>query len=75
MSLATTNYVIAKVIMNFVVNFGCCTFVTILLVVWSTNDDGSALTEALTSKASSNLLNDDTYQCICASNCVIHPDK
>ena len=30
---------------------------------------------ALTYKASSNLLNDDTYQCVCAGNCVIHPDK
>ena len=32
-------------------------FATILLVVWSANGDCSALT----SKASSNLLNDDTY--------------
>ena len=24
---------------------------------------------------SSNLLNDDTYRCVCAENCVIHPDK
>ena len=68
MSLATTNYVIAKLLMNFVVNFGCYTFVTILLIVWSANDDG-------TSKASSNLLNDDIYLCVCASNCVIHSDK
>ena len=44
----------------------------ILLVVWSANGDGSS---ALTSKASSNLLNDDTYRCACAGNCVIHPDK
>ena len=29
----------------------------------------------LLSETSSNLLNDDTYQCICADNCVIHPDK
>ena len=28
-----------------------------------------------TSKASSNLLNDDTYRCIFASYCVIRPDK
>ena len=40
-----------------------------LLVIWSANGDGSALT----SKASSNLLNDDTYRFICAGNCVIHP--
>ena len=38
----------------------------ILLVVWSANGDGSALT----SKASSNLLNDDTYRFVCAGNCV-----
>ena len=42
-------------------------FATILLVVWSANGDGSALT----SEASSNLLNDDTYRCVCASNCAI----
>ena len=28
-----------------------------------------------TSKAISNLLNDNTYRCICAGNCVIYPDK
>ena len=39
--------------------------------VRSANGDGSALT----SKATSNLINDDTYQFICAGNCVIHPDK
>ena len=44
----------------------------ILLVVWSANGDTSALTN---SKASSSLLNDDTYRCVCAGNCVIHPDK
>ena len=37
-----------------------------MLVVWSANGDGSALT----SKASSNLLNDDTYRCVCVGNCV-----
>ena len=42
-------------------------FATILLVVWSANGGGSALT---TSKASSNLLNDDTYRCVCVGNCV-----
>ena len=47
-------------------------FAMILLVVWSAIGDGSALT---TSKASSNLLNDDTYQLICEGNCIIHPDK
>ena len=41
----------------------------ILLFVWSANGDGSALT----AKASSNLLNDDTYQCVCMGICVIHP--
>ena len=46
-------------------------FAIILFVVWSANDDGSALT----SEASSNILNDDAYLCICAGNCVIHPDK
>ena len=40
-----------------------------LLVIWSANGDGSALT----AKVSSNLLNDDTYRFICAGNCVIHP--
>ena len=30
---------------------------------------------ALTSEASSNLLNHDIYQYNCAGNCVIHPDK
>ena len=48
----------------------------ILFVVWSANSDGSA---ALTSKASSNLLNDgtyhSTYRCVCAGNCVVHSDK
>ena len=34
----------------------------ILLVVWYANGDGSALS----SKACSNLLNDDTYRCVCA---------
>ena len=33
---------------------------TILLVVWSANSDGSALTSMASSKV--NLLNDDTYQ-------------
>ena len=33
--------------------------------------DGSALT----SKVSSNLLNDDAYQCVCAGNCVFHLDE
>ena len=47
-------------------------FAMILLVVWSAIGDGSALT---TTKTSSNLLNDDTYRCVCAGNCVIHPDK
>ena len=46
-------------------------FAMILLVVWSVNGDGSALT----SKATSNLLNDETYRCFCARNGVIHPDK
>ena len=36
----------------------------ILLVIWFANGDGSALT----SKASSNLLNDDTYRCVCAGS-------
>ena len=44
-------------------------FQTILIVVWSANCDGSALT---TSKASSNLLNDDTYRCFCAGT-LCHP--
>ena len=35
----------------------------ILLVFRSANSDGGS---ALTSKASSNLLNYDTYQCVCA---------
>ena len=39
-------------------------FATILLVVWSVTSDGSALT----CKASSNVLYDDTYRC----GCVIH---
>ena len=30
---------------------------------------------ALTSNAVSNLLNDDTYRCVCVGNCVIHPEK
>ena len=42
-------------------------FATILLVVWSANGYGSALT----SKTSSNLLNDNTHRCVCAGNCVI----
>ena len=46
-------------------------FATILLIVWSAHGNGSALT----SKDSSNLLNDDTYRCVCVGNCVIHPDK
>ena len=41
--------------------------VCILLVVWSAYGDGSI---RITSKASSNLLNDDTYQCVCSGNCV-----
>ena len=40
-------------------------FAKILLVLWYANSDCSALT---TSKASFNLLNDDTYRCICASH-------
>ena len=40
----------------------------ILLVIWFANGDGSALT----SKASSNLLNDDTYRCVCAGS---HPGQ
>ena len=43
-------------------------FKMILLVVWSANGNGSALT----AKANSNLLNDDTYRRVCA---VTHPDK
>ena len=39
-------------------------FTKILLVVWSANCDGSALT-------TSNLLNGDTYQYVCAGTCVI----
>ena len=46
------------------------TFAMILLVVWYTNGDDSALTSKV-----SNLLNDDTYRCVCAGNCVIDPDK
>ena len=38
-------------------------FAKILLVVWSANGDSSALT----SKAGSNLLNDDTYRLIVSS--------
>ena len=38
----------------------------ILLVVWSANGDGLALTY----KASSNLLNEDTYRSVCVDN---HP--
>ena len=45
-------------------NSACC-----LVCKW--RRDGSAIT----SKASSNLLNDDTYQCVCVGNYVIHPDK
>ena len=41
----------------------------ILLVVWSANGDGSALTSMASSKV--NLLNDDTYQWDCDRNCVI----
>ena len=49
-------------------------FAMILLVVWwSANGDSDS--SALSSKASSNLLNDDTYQCICVGTCVIHSDK
>ena len=40
----------------------------ILHVVWSANRDGRALTY----KASSNLLNDDTYRSVCVGN---HPSK
>ena len=40
-------------------------------VVWSANGDAMVVL-LVTSKASSNLLNDDTYQCVCAGNCVIH---
>ena len=39
----------------------------ILFVVWSANGYGSALT----SKTDSNLLNNDTYRCVCVGNC--HP--
>ena len=39
---------------------------TILIVVWSANGDSNALT----SEASHNLLNDDTCRCVCASNSV-----
>ena len=42
-------------------------FATILLVVWSANGDGSALT----SKVSSDLLNYDTYLIVCAGNFVL----
>ena len=48
-------------------------FATILLVVWSLkNSDSIVLFN--TSKASSYLLYDDTYRCVCAGNCVIHSD-
>ena len=40
----------------------------ILHVVWSANGDGRVLTY----KASSNLLNEDTYKSICVGN---HPSK
>ena len=43
-------------------------FATILRVVWSANGDGRALTY----KASSNLLNEDTYRSVCVGN---HPSK
>ena len=39
-------------------------FATILRVVWSANGDGHALTY----KASSNLLNEDTYRSVCVGN-------
>ena len=55
---------------------------TLVLVVWSANGDGSYLSVLVSrvncpyfSEDSSNLLNDDTYRCVCAGNCVIHPDK
>ena len=41
-------------------------FTKILLVVWSANGNGSALT---TSKLQ--LLSDDTYRCVCPGNCII----
>ena len=40
----------------------------ILRVVWSANGDGRALTY----KASSNFLNEDTYRSVCVGN---HPSK
>ena len=40
----------------------------ILRVVWSANGDG----RALTCKANSNLLNEDTYRSVCVGN---HPTK
>ena len=43
-------------------------FATILHVVWSANGDG----HGLTSKASSNLLNEDTYRSVFVGN---HPSK
>ena len=43
-------------------------FAMIVLVVWSANGDGHALTY----KASSNSLNEDTYRSICVGN---HPSK
>ena len=43
-------------------------FATILRVIWSANGDGHALTY----KAISNLLNEDTYRSVCVGN---HPSK
>ena len=50
-------------------------FATILLIVWSANGDGSALTSKASSKV--NLLNDDTYRRVCATVIVssFQPDK
>ena len=44
----------------------------ILLVVWSANGDGSALTYKASSKTKFNFLNDDTYRWNCAT-VICHP--
>ena len=60
-----------KPILKWSYSYSHSQYAMILLAVWSENGYGSALT----SKGSSNLLNYDTYRCICVGNCVIHLDK
>ena len=44
-------------------------FAMILVVVWSVNGDGIVL---LLPRL---VPNDDSYRCVCADNCVVHPNK